>query len=95
MVRAACAVCAVCAWLPSPWPVTKAIASNHRVKLVPHPPSDLPTHPQAIDAVQQHIRNLLTPSTPYFFNTLYDPYTHGADFVVRLGGGRRFVHTEA
>ncbi len=31
--------------------------------------------------MQQHIRNLLTPSTPYFFNTLYDPYREGADFV--------------
>lgn len=34
-----------------------------------------------IDALQQHIKNLLTPSTPFFFNTLYDPYREGADFV--------------
>jgi len=26
-----------------------------------------------IDALSQHIKNLLSPSTPYFFNTLYDP----------------------
>ncbi|KVH92666.1 Reversibly glycosylated polypeptide family [Cynara cardunculus var. scolymus] len=34
-----------------------------------------------IDALRQHIRNLLHPATPYFFNTLYDPFTDGADFV--------------
>lgn len=34
-----------------------------------------------INALEQHIRNLLTPSTPYFFNTLYDPYAPGSDFV--------------
>ncbi|XWS34211.1 hypothetical protein CRYUN_Cryun21dG0021000 [Craigia yunnanensis] len=34
-----------------------------------------------INAVEQHIKNLLTPSTPHFFNTLYDPYRKGADFV--------------
>lgn len=34
-----------------------------------------------INALQQHIKNLLCPSTPFFFNTLYDPYTEGADFV--------------
>jgi len=34
-----------------------------------------------INALEQHIRNLLTPSTPFFFNTLYDPYAPGADFV--------------
>ncbi|KAG6467162.1 UDP-arabinopyranose mutase 1-like [Zingiber officinale] len=34
-----------------------------------------------INALEQHIRNLLTPSTPFFFNTLYDPYRLGADFV--------------
>ncbi|KAK2076195.1 putative UDP-arabinopyranose mutase 2 [Prototheca wickerhamii] len=34
-----------------------------------------------INALEQHIRNLLTPSTPDFFNTLYDPYAEGADFV--------------
>ncbi len=34
-----------------------------------------------INAMEQHITNLLTPSTPLFFNTLYDPYRKGADFV--------------
>lgn len=34
-----------------------------------------------VDAVGQHISNLATPATPFFFNTLYDPYTKGADFV--------------
>jgi hypothetical protein len=34
-----------------------------------------------IDALAQHIKNLLCPSTPLFFNTLYDPYAEGADFV--------------
>ncbi|KAK1291364.1 UDP-arabinopyranose mutase 1 [Acorus calamus] len=28
-----------------------------------------------------HIKNLVTPSTPLFFNTLYDPFCDGADFV--------------
>ena len=36
---------------------------------------------ERINALQQHIRNLLTPSTPHFFNTLYDPYVEGSDFV--------------
>lgn len=34
-----------------------------------------------VDAVAQHIENLTTPATPFFFNTLYDPYREGADFV--------------
>ncbi len=34
-----------------------------------------------INALAQHIQNLLTPSTPLFFNTLYDPFRDGADFV--------------
>jgi reversibly glycosylated polypeptide/UDP-arabinopyranose mutase len=34
-----------------------------------------------INVLHQHIQNLLTPSTPFFFNTLYDPYRAGADFV--------------
>ncbi|KAL3749816.1 hypothetical protein ACJRO7_010873 [Eucalyptus globulus] len=34
-----------------------------------------------VDAVAQHIVNLTTPATPFFFNTLYDPYCKGADFV--------------
>ncbi|KAE8713122.1 UDP-arabinopyranose mutase 1 [Hibiscus syriacus] len=36
---------------------------------------------KAINALEQHIKNLLSPSTPFFFNTLYDPYREGADFV--------------
>ncbi|XP_068305185.1 UDP-arabinopyranose mutase 1-like [Pyrus communis] len=38
-----------------------------------------------INALAQHIKgwskNLLTPSTPFFFNALYDPFANGADFV--------------
>ncbi|KAL4584127.1 hypothetical protein LXL04_008717 [Taraxacum kok-saghyz] len=34
-----------------------------------------------INALEQHIKNLLSPSTPFFFNTLYDPYREGTDFV--------------
>ncbi|KAK4362615.1 hypothetical protein RND71_017856 [Anisodus tanguticus] len=34
-----------------------------------------------MDTVAQHLENLTKPSTPYFFNTLYDPYREGADFV--------------
>ncbi|GAB4855823.1 Probable UDP-arabinopyranose mutase 5, variant 2 [Ancistrocladus abbreviatus] len=34
-----------------------------------------------IDALDQHITNLATPATPLFFNTLYDPFRKGADFV--------------
>ncbi|KAJ7973606.1 Alpha-1,4-glucan-protein synthase [UDP-forming] [Quillaja saponaria] len=34
-----------------------------------------------VDVVSQHIANLKTPATPFFFNTLYDPYRKGADFV--------------
>ncbi|KAK9692171.1 hypothetical protein RND81_09G245600 [Saponaria officinalis] len=34
-----------------------------------------------VDAVAQHLINLGTPATPLFFNTLYDPYRKGADFV--------------
>ncbi|KAF3512780.1 hypothetical protein F2Q69_00000649, partial [Brassica cretica] len=36
---------------------------------------------KAVNALEQHIKNLLCPSTPLFFNTLYDPYREGADFV--------------
>ncbi|KAE8664796.1 UDP-arabinopyranose mutase 1 [Hibiscus syriacus] len=35
---------------------------------------------KAINALEQHIKDLLSPSTP-FFNTLYYPYREGADFV--------------
>ena len=34
-----------------------------------------------VDAVREHARNLLSPATPYFFNTVYDPYRGGSDFV--------------
>uniref|UniRef100_A0A7N0RBJ2 UDP-arabinopyranose mutase 5 n=1 Tax=Kalanchoe fedtschenkoi TaxID=63787 RepID=A0A7N0RBJ2_KALFE len=34
-----------------------------------------------VDALAEHIHNLSTPATPFFFNTLYDPYRKGADFV--------------
>lgn len=34
-----------------------------------------------VDIVAQHIANLTTPATPFFFNTLYDPFRKGADFV--------------
>ncbi|XP_071921668.1 probable UDP-arabinopyranose mutase 5 isoform X2 [Coffea arabica] len=36
---------------------------------------------ELIDAVAQHITNLMTPATPFFFNTLYDPFRKGTDFV--------------
>ena len=36
---------------------------------------------EKINALEQHIRNLLTPSTPFFFNTLGDPFQEGCDFV--------------
>ncbi|CAD7702856.1 unnamed protein product, partial [Ostreobium quekettii] len=29
----------------------------------------------------RHMSNLLTPATPHYFNTLYDPFRDGADFV--------------
>ena len=32
-----------------------------------------------IHALEQHIKNLLNPSTPLFFNTLNDPYREDAD----------------
>ncbi|KAK7861546.1 putative udp-arabinopyranose mutase 1, partial [Quercus suber] len=34
-----------------------------------------------INALQKHIENLLTPSSPLFFNTLYNPYREGVDFI--------------
>jgi len=51
-----------------------------------------------IDALQQHLVNLTSPATPYFFNTLYDPYRSGADFVrgypfsLREGTGTAVSH---
>ena len=41
-----------------------------------------PPHTGArVNALASHIRNLLTPATPHFFNTLYDPFREGADYV--------------
>ena len=34
-----------------------------------------------VNAIKEHIRNLMTPSTPFFFNTLHDPYRPGTDVV--------------
>ena len=34
-----------------------------------------------INPLAMHYHNLKTPSTPYMFNTIYDPYQSGADFV--------------
>ncbi|KAK9063083.1 hypothetical protein SSX86_016953 [Deinandra increscens subsp. villosa] len=36
---------------------------------------------ELVDIVAQHLNNLKTPATPFFFNTLYDPYQKGSDFV--------------
>lgn len=36
---------------------------------------------ELLDPVHQHITNLSNPATPFFFNTLYDPFSNGADFV--------------
>lgn len=35
----------------------------------------------AVDAIAGHLENLRSPATPYFFNTVHDPYREGADFV--------------
>ncbi|MCO5597073.1 hypothetical protein L7F22_051147 [Adiantum nelumboides] len=34
-----------------------------------------------IDPIASHLQNLKQHSTPFFFNTLYDPYRKGTDFV--------------
>lgn len=34
-----------------------------------------------VNPVVEHVLNLKSPSTPFFFNTLYDPFREGADFV--------------
>jgi reversibly glycosylated polypeptide / UDP-arabinopyranose mutase len=34
-----------------------------------------------INSIEEHVVNLMTPSTPFFFNTVYDPYRPGSDFV--------------
>lgn len=36
---------------------------------------------QLVNAAAEHIANLSTPATPFFFNTLYDPFRPGTDFV--------------
>ncbi|KAF9620103.1 hypothetical protein IFM89_010753 [Coptis chinensis] len=38
---------------------------------------------QIVDVVAQHIWNLRTPATSFFFNTLYDPYCAGLNLVDR------------
>lgn len=57
--------------------------SLHRPSAAPHPNPNSAKDPTGkdIDALAQHIKNMSTPSTPDFFNTLYDPYTPGTDFV--------------
>ncbi|XXG63416.1 hypothetical protein AAC387_Pa05g1616 [Persea americana] len=37
-----------------------------------------------INALEQHIKNLHSPSTPFFFNTLYDPYRDDYDAPTQL-----------
>jgi reversibly glycosylated polypeptide/UDP-arabinopyranose mutase len=34
-----------------------------------------------VNPVVEHVLNLKTPATPFFFNTLYDPFREWADFV--------------
>ena len=34
-----------------------------------------------VNSIEQHAINLMTPSTPLFFNTVYDPFRPGVDFV--------------
>ena len=68
-------------WRPTPTvrPFSSLLFLRSRGTPLTYPP---PPPPGArIDAVKQHIRNLLTPATPHYFNTLYDPYAPGADFV--------------
>ena len=50
------------------------------------------THPltkEPINVMAGHLRNLLTPSTPFFFNTMYDPFAPDADFVACYPFGLR------
>ena len=50
------------------------------------------THPgsgERINVMATHLRNLLTPSTPYFWNTMYDPFADDADFVACYPFGLR------
>jgi hypothetical protein len=36
---------------------------------------------QPLNVLKEHIGNISKPAVPFFFNTLYDPYRTGADFV--------------
>eukprot|EP00250_Pteridium_aquilinum_P035231 c8931_g1_i1 orf=79-1122(+) len=44
-------------------------------------PAKDPVTGNLIDPIDRHLKNLTQHSTPFFFNTLYDPYRDGADFV--------------
>ncbi|KAH7285015.1 hypothetical protein KP509_33G007800 [Ceratopteris richardii] len=44
-------------------------------------PAKDPVTGSLIDPVARHLQNLKQNSTPFFFNTLYDPYRDGTDFV--------------
>lgn len=48
-----------------------------------------PLSKEKINVMAGHLRNLLTPSTPYFFNTMYDPFAADADFVACYPFGLR------
>eukprot|EP01033_Poteriospumella_lacustris_P007777 gene7777-5595_t len=42
------------------------------------------THPvtgKKVNAIEEHLLHLLTPATPFFFNTVYDAFRDGVDFV--------------
>lgn len=41
----------------------------------------LDTEGFTVNPIEQHLVNLSTPAAPFFFNTLYDPFREGADFV--------------
>jgi reversibly glycosylated polypeptide/UDP-arabinopyranose mutase len=36
---------------------------------------------ELVNPLEVHLQNLMSPANPYFFNTLYDPYSSGSDFV--------------
>lgn len=44
-------------------------------------PAKDPLSGTLIDPIDRHLKNLRQHSTPFFFNTLYDPYREGTDFV--------------
>lgn len=44
-------------------------------------PAKDPITGSLIDPIRRHLKNLTQPATPFFFNTLYDPYRDGTDFV--------------